>query len=137
MVWSIRNIYLLLKPVDVAYIHYPEFYYKEIKEQYIKELETDDEEILNAYIKATYLNELEIAVKHNAELFETKSKYYDMAFKKALISLAIYLLCSGFVIFEPEKPKDINLNNYKEILTTIDSTNSCNHKSNHHDRKEQ
>ncbi len=128
LVISIRNTYLLLKPIDVAYLHYPEHYYKEIKSQYEESLETDDEETLNAYVKTTYLNEIEEAVKHNSYLFEIKSKYYDYAFKTALAAVLTYLLCTGFVIFKDEKPKDFNLKNYKEIITEIDSLKKLNNK---------
>ncbi len=126
---SIRNTYLLLKPIDVAYLHYPKHYYTEIKSQYEESLDTDDEEILNAYIKATYLNEMEEAVQYNSYLFEIKSKYYDSAFKSALASVLTYLLCTGFVIFNDEKPQDFNLKNYKEIITEIDSLKTINEKS--------
>lgn len=118
---SIQNTYLLLKPIDVAYLHYPEHYYTEIKSKYEKSLGTNDENTLNAYVKATYLNEMEDAVKHNSYLFEIKSKYYDYAFKSALGAVLTYLLCTGFVIFKDEKPKDFNLKNYKEIIIEIDS----------------
>jgi hypothetical protein len=126
---SIRNTYLLLKPIDVAYLHYPKHYYTEIKSQYEESLDTDDEEILNAYVKATYLHEMEEAVKHNSYLFEIKSKYYDFAFKSALAAVLTYLLCTGFVIFKDEKPKDFNLKNYKEIITEIDSLKTTNDNS--------
>lgn len=123
---SIRNTYLLLKPIDVAYLHYPAYYYTDIKSQYEVSLNTNDEETLNAYIKATYLNEMEEAVKYNSYLFKIKSKYYDHAFKSALVAILIYLLCIGFVIFKDEKPKDFNLKNYKEIIAEIDSLKTIN-----------
>jgi len=126
---SIRYTYLLLKPIDVAYLHYPKHYYTEIKSQYEETLDTDDEEILNAYVKATYLNEMEEAVMHNSYLFEIKSKYYDFAFKSALAAVLTYLLCAGFVIFKDDKPKDFNIKNYKEIITEIDSLKIINDKS--------
>ncbi len=120
---SIRNTYLLLKPIDVAYLHYPKYYYTEIKSQYEKTLNTSDEITINEYIKATYLNEIEEAVKHNSYLFKIKSNYYDHAFKTALAAVLMYLLCAGFVIFKEEKPNEFNLNNYKEIITELDSLN--------------
>lgn len=129
LILSIRYTYLLLKPIDVAYLHYPKYYYTKIKEEYEKSLKTNNEEILNAYIKATYLYEMEEAVKHNSYLFKIKSKYYDYAFKYGLASVLIYLLCSGFVIFKDDKPKDFNLKNYKEIIIEIDSLNSINDKT--------
>jgi hypothetical protein len=125
---SIQNTYLLLKPIDVAYLHYPKYYYTEIKSQYEESLETDNEEILNEYVKATYLNEMEEAIQHNSYLFMIKSKYYDFAFKSALAAVLTYLLCTGFVIFKDEKPKDFNLKNYEEIITKIDSLKIINDK---------
>jgi hypothetical protein len=125
---SIRNTYLLLRPIDVAYLHYPEHYYTEIKSEYEDSLDTNDEDTLNAYLKATYLNEMEDTVKHNSYLFEIKSKYYDYAFKSALGAVLTYLLCTGFVIFRDEKPKDFNLKNYKEIIIEIDSLKTINDK---------
>lgn len=129
LIFSIRYTFLLLKPIDVAYLHYPKYYYTKIKDDYEKSLETTDEEILNAYIKATYLNEMEEAVKYNSYLFKIKSKYYDYAFKYGLASILVYLLCSGFVIFKDEKPQDFNLKNYKEIIIEVDSLNSIHDKT--------
>jgi len=119
--FSIRNTYFLLKPIDVAYLHHPKYYYLTIKSKYEQSLEEPDEETLNEYIKATYLNEIEAAVKHNSHLFKIKSKYYDHAFKLGLASILVYLICSGFVIFKDKEPKDFNLKNYKEIVNELDS----------------
>lgn len=126
---SIRNTYLLLNPIDVAYLHNPEHYYTNIKSQYEESLNTNDEEILNAYIKATYLSEMEKAVKHNSYIFEIKSKYFNSAFKSALAAILAYLLCTGFIIFKDEKPKNFNINNYKEIITEINAQKSIKFKS--------
>jgi hypothetical protein len=117
--WSIKYTYLLLKPVEIAYINYPDFFYKNIKEKYEKSLETDDEDILNEYIKQTHLIELEQAVKHNSAVFKEKSNYYNIAFIKGLTALFLYMVCTGFVVFEPEKPQEINLKNYQEIINLI------------------
>lgn len=132
--WSIKYTYLLLKPMEVAYIHYPSFFYTDIRKQYETKLNTNNEDKLNEYVKSTYLNELELAVTSNSELFEIKNKYYNTAFNKSIIALVIYLICTGFVVFEPEKPKDINLKNYPEILNTIDSIN-LNYKMMSEDKK--
>ena len=118
---SMRNTYLFLKPRYVAYLDSPKYYYTKIKSQYEESLKTNDEETLNKYVKATYLNEMEEAVEHNSSLFEIKSKYYYFAFKFALAATLIYLLLTGFMIFKDEKPKDFSLKNYKEIITKIDS----------------
>ena len=125
---SIRYTYLLINPIDVAYLHDPEHYYTKIKSEYEKTLNTNDENVLNAYIKTTYLNDMHEAVKHNSYLFEIKSKYYDYAFKSALGAILIYLLCTGFVVFKDEKPKDFNIKNYKEIIIEIDSLKKINNK---------
>jgi len=123
LVWSIKFTYLLLKPVEVAFLNNPSFFYKEIRKQYEEKLATTNEIKINAYIKATFVNELEISVIRNSKVFELKSKYYDKAFKKGLITLIFYILCSGFIVFEPTRPTDFNINNYREIANTIDSIN--------------
>ena len=83
---------------------------------------TDEDEI-NAYVKATYLNELEEAIQSNSELFKTKGRYYYSAFRNGLIALIIYLICAGFVIFKEknEEVSKININNFKEIIEHYDS----------------
>jgi hypothetical protein len=119
LIWSIKFIYLLLKPVEIAYINQPEFFYKNIKEDYEKSLMITDENTLNLYIKETYLKELEQSVKHNYIVFKEKSNYYNIAFIKGLTALFLYMVCTGFVVFEPEKPKEFNLKNYQEIINII------------------
>lgn len=123
---SVRYTYLLLKPMDIAFMHEPIFFYNEIRNEYEKELETDDEEVLNIYIKHTYLNELEQAVERNSYLFKIKSKYYNYAFNFGLAAIIFYVFCTGFIIFKDKNPTDINLKNYKEIVSEIDSLNLIN-----------
>lgn len=93
LVISIRKTYELLKPIEIAYMHEPNFYYNDVKLQYEGLLNTQNEDVLNGYIKATYLNELEMAVIHNSEIFKQKSQCYDQAFRFSILSLLIYILC--------------------------------------------
>lgn len=123
---SIQNTYQLLKPMQVAYLNKPKYFYSDIKELYVESLKTGDEETLNAYIKASYLNEMEEAVQSNFNLFEIKAKYYYSAFQYGLYSVLIYLLCAGFVIFKDESPSKYELSNYKEILKEFNLQNNPN-----------
>ncbi|MDI9366646.1 MAG: hypothetical protein QM541_16940 [Flavobacterium sp.] len=122
---SLRNSYLLFKPIDVAYLNLPKVFYKDIRLKYETELQTTDEAVINAYVKTTYLEELEKTVANNQQLFEVKSRYYYQAFTKALKALFPFVLCIGFVNLYPSS-KDVNkteIINYKEILNDIDSIN--------------
>jgi len=118
---SIYNTFNILKPEDVAYLNNPNYFYVDIKKQYEESLETDDEDVLNAYLKETYLNELEIALTKNIELYTTKSRYFYNAFTKLLPALILYVLCSGIVIFNTDEKTEIEIKNYKEIIKYSDT----------------
>ncbi|MCZ8330412.1 MAG: hypothetical protein O9282_03775 [Flavobacterium sp.] len=125
---SIYNTFQILKPEDVAYLNNPNYFYVYIKKQYEESLETNDEDTLNAYLKETYLNELEIALTKNIELYKTKSRYFYNAFTKLLPALILYVLCSGIIIFNTDEKTEIEIKNYKEIIKYSDTINS---KKNH------
>lgn len=137
---SVYNAYLMLKPVDVAFMNAPKVFYTDIKEQYKTILLDNEQILLNDYIKATYLHELEKAVKTNSDLFEEKSKYYYRAFTKGLIALFFYILCSSFVVFyEKEQVHKIEVTNIK-LTDTINfkpnnMSNENNNNSNNNDNK--
>lgn len=124
LIWSIRFTYLLLNPMHVAYLNEPKYFYEELRIRYEKELDTTNPAVLNAYIKTSYLRELEMVVERTFTLLENKGNYYDTAFKKGLVALFLYLTCAGFIILEPDKPDEINIKNFKEIINSIDS-NYC------------
>lgn len=126
LIRSIINTYKLLNPEKVAYMNFPKFFYQDIKERYEKELKSTDEEEINAYVKVTYLKELEVAVESNSELFKKKGGYYYNAFRNGLVALIIYVICIGFVVFK-EKKEEVsrtNINNFKEIIEHYDSLNN-------------
>jgi len=116
---SLYNTYLLVKPVNVAYIHHPKKFYIDIRERYEQKLQTTDENVLNAYVKATYLQELEKSVSKNSDLFETKGNYYFTAFTHGLIALLLYLFCVGFIIFKSDKPNEVVIKNFDSVVNTI------------------
>lgn len=118
LVKSLLSTYFLLNPIDVAYIHHPKVFYNDIRERYEKELETNDENTLNAYVKATYLQELEKAVTKNSNLFENKGKHYFKAFTRGLIALMLYLICVGFVVFKSDKPNEVLIKNF-DCVTSV------------------
>lgn len=124
---SVYNAYLMLKPVDVAFMNAPKRFYSDIKERYQQSLTKEEIPLLNDYVKTTYLKELEKAVKTNSELFEEKSKYYYLAFTKGLLALFFYILCSSFVVFyEKEQIQKIE-------VTKINFIDTTNLKSNNHE----
>lgn len=121
LVLSIYHTFQMLKPENVAYLNNPKYFYNNVKEEYEKSLETENEDIINAYLKVSYLNELEIALEQNINLYETKSRHFHNAFIKLLPALIIYILCSGIVIFNSVEDNEIKIKNYKEIIQYSDS----------------
>ena len=120
---SLFNSYFLLKPLDVAYMNEPKSFYKDTYQQYKILLGTEDENIINEYIKSSYLNELEVSVTNNRKLFEDKGGYYYKAFVNLLRALLPYVICIGIVNFYPvdAKPSKTEIINYKEIAKEFDS----------------
>ena len=120
---SLYNSYFLLKPHDVAYMNEPKSFYKDTFQQYKVLLDTEDENIINEYVKSSYLNELEESVTNNRKLFEDKGKYYYKAFVNLLRALIPYIICIGIVNFYPAdtKPSKMEIINYKEIVKEFDS----------------
>ena len=120
---SLSNSYFLLKPLDVAYMNEPKSFYKDTYQQYKVLLGTEDENIINEYIKSSYLNELEESVTNNRKLFEDKGRYYYKAFVNLLRALVPYVICIGIVNFYPAnaKPSKTEIINYKEIAKEFDS----------------
>ncbi len=120
---SLFNSYFLLKPLDVAYMNEPQSFYKETYQQYKDSLGTDDENVINEYVKASYLFELEVAVANNRKLVEDKAKYFHRGFINLLRALFPYVICIGIINFYPldAKPSKTEIINYKEIAKEFDS----------------
>jgi hypothetical protein len=76
LVLSVYHTFQMLKPENVAYLNNPKYFYNNVKKKYEKSLETEDEDIINAYLKVSYLNELENALEQNINLYELKSRYF-------------------------------------------------------------
>lgn len=93
---SLTNTIRLLIPVKVAYLQEPKLYYEEYRIGYEEENRERNE--VDALIKASYINELEEAVKVNNEIFKRKELFYYSAFTFAILASVPYLLCLGFQI---------------------------------------
>jgi hypothetical protein len=111
----------LLIPKEVAYSHQPKYFFEEIRDQYIAEGITDDDE-LDLFVKTSYNMELEEAVESNNNLSNRKSYLYNSAFRFGLLALIPYVFCIAFY-FTKNRPSipAIQIENYKEILRLNDS----------------
>lgn len=92
IVFSIR----LLIPVEIAHKDLPEAFYKNYKEEYLQDGIVEDE--IDVYLKHTYRDQLEKAVKHNFELNNRKSKFHYNSFLAALVALIPYVICIGLYV---------------------------------------
>jgi len=121
---SLTKTYNFLKPIYIAYLHEPNYFYNEILSQYQSALNIDDEELLNEYVNCTYLKESEIALQNNNLAYQKKSKQFDTNFRCILYTLILYLIASSFVIFEKRNQTNtIEVKNYKEIVNYINNKN--------------
>lgn len=121
---SIYNTFQIIKPAEVFYTNNPNYFYNDIKSQYEEILNTDDEDLLNAYVKQTYLQELEVTLEKNIALYDAKGRYFYNTFVRLLPALIFYVLCSGIVIFNSNNENEINIKNYQEIIKFSDSINA-------------
>ncbi len=96
IVFTIRLIF----PVEVAYLSEPGKYYKSYRLQY-EQTEPDTDKV-DLALKASYIIELEKAVKTNDKVFKAKSSFYYNALIFALISTMPYLLCLGYHVFQKD-----------------------------------
>lgn len=124
VVISIVYTIKFLLPIEISHLHCPKYFYKDIKKRYEIQGKGKDADILNKYIQATYLNEIEKAVDNNFEAFKAKRRLFYFAFNFALAALIPYLFCLGFV-FENQKkdePKKVEIVNMKSLHLNSDST---------------
>lgn len=119
IIFSIVNAISLLIPKEIAYIRLPKEFYNTILSEYKNNGISEDE--LDAYIKATYIDELEKSVKTNFELTNAKSSFYSKAFQYGLLSLIPYIICLGIYITDYHNENEVLIKNYKEILKYQDS----------------
>lgn len=115
----------LLVPKTVAYTHPPKYFFEDIREKYIAEEITEDNE-LDLYLKVTYNIELEETIESNNSLNNRKSYLYNNAFRFGLMALLPYVLCIAFYFthYRPELPS-IKIDNYRDILRCQDSLSKC------------
>jgi uncharacterized membrane protein (DUF485 family) len=113
IIYAIR----LLIPVDIAHCDLPQYFYGDLKNQYLEDgIEEGD---VNEYIKHTYKNQLEVAIKSNFEVNNKKSKFHYYSFLSALIAILPYLLCIGIYVSNvKESPVKVELVN--KIFDTMD-----------------
>ncbi len=99
LVYSLIQTCLFIKPDLISFKHNPKVFYKETFNLYKEKLETDDSEVINEYIKVSYLNHLEDCIEHNELIFKEKSKNYYKSFITLTIALIFYFLCVGIMNF--------------------------------------
>lgn len=112
---SIINTYKYLLPKARAHIHLPEFYYKDVRQQYVDK--KVDRDIIKNYLRKGYLEEIEKSLKINFKLNNEKSECISKSFNFALLALIPYVLCIGVRLNEG-KDKIIKvkiINNIKSI----------------------
>lgn len=83
---AIIQTYQFIVSKEIAYLNEPEYFYKNIRNQYIENGYKDEHE-LNNLVKNTYLLELEKAVSHNQNVFESKSTYFAEALNSLLLAI--------------------------------------------------
>jgi len=99
----------------------PKHFYNDVLDQYKLNLQTDDDEILNEYLKATYLLETEKVLENNINVYRKKSNDFSRAFKVLLPTIILYLGLAIFVIVKnKEDQNNLTIQNYKEIINYID-----------------
>lgn len=115
---SLINTVRLLIPVEVAYLQEPKLYYEEYRLGY--EANNGVQAEVDALIKASYIDELEEAVKVNNAIFKRKGSFYYSAFTFAILASIPYLLCIGFQIaIKDDKIQKVELmNNFSNFGET-------------------
>jgi len=86
----------LVIPIEVAYLEIPKRYYQDYRLTYEQTIQ--DQEQIKKLLKASYINELEIALNTNERVFRRKSSFYYNALMYALLSAIPYVICLGFHI---------------------------------------
>ena len=101
VIYTIR----LLIPVHVAYLEVSDRYSTDLRDQYEKKFlrpELSENEVKNAkelidnYLKASYIDELSEAQEINQRAFLGKSSFYYRALIWGLAAIVPYIVCIGF-----------------------------------------
>jgi len=98
---SVYNTIRLIIPEEVSYLEIPKKYYTDYLTIY--ETTIPDKTEVTKLLKASYITELETAVRKNEAVFRKKSSFYYNALMFALISVVPYLVCLGFHITSKEE----------------------------------
>jgi hypothetical protein len=127
---SLINSIRLLIPVEVAYLREPKLYYEDYRIAY--ESENRERNVVDMLIKASYVDELESAVKTNNEIFKRKGIFYKRAFTFSVLAIIPYLLCIGFQIaIKEDKVQKV------EIVNNFSNFNKTQHMANDSVKKDQ
>jgi hypothetical protein len=97
ILYAIYYAALFIRTTEIAYLEVPEFYYKFLREEYKKQGIKDD--LLDDYIKNSYLRHLESSLKHNRTAFEEKSNLFSKALENILIALFPYFTMIAIYLF--------------------------------------
>ncbi len=109
LIRSLYYTYRLLKPDYISFSEDPSKFYRDLLNQYKLTLETENPEILNEYIKTSYLQNLEIGIERNNKLFMDKGRFYYRSFQSIIFSIICYAFCVGYVQFADINKNQINM----------------------------
>jgi len=104
----------LMLPVGTAELDPPQTFYMDKMMEY--ERYYDDEAKIDALLKASYIWELQDALRVNQTIYSRKKGFYYRAFSLALLALVPYIICIGFHIAKGENAtEDIPLIHQKNL----------------------
>lgn len=86
----------LLIPTDFRHLLEPKEYYEVHRSKY--EHEIKDEREIDAFLKAAYIHELQVAVNTNRMNLVRKTRFYRRAFTLAVSAVIPYLICVGYQV---------------------------------------
>ena len=112
MIYFVRSIYYAAKfliPVEIAHLDLPEFFYKDLANQYLQRGVAKTN--LNRKVKDTYLQQQEDALRHNRNAFEKKSELFYSSLMNAIYALLPFLIAlSIYMAYKDDTQKVIVLN---------------------------
>jgi len=119
---SLYNTIRLIIPVQIPYLNGPKIYYEGFRLEYEQTIKTQAE--IENLLKASYINELEVALSNFERIFDRKSSFYYNALLYALLAAIPYIICVGFHISQKENTiQKVEIINSEKIskLLKIDS----------------
>jgi hypothetical protein len=122
----------LLLPVRVAYLEDSNRYSTDLRQQYevrylnkeMNEVQTQAaKELINKYLKASYIDELSQAQLVNQTVSESKGSFYYRALVCALMAVIPYVVCIGFHLSrKDEKTQKVHLVYQKKIVNCVSTS---------------